>query len=142
MGKVLEGLTSTTGKHAAGVIIGRQPLQSYLPLMEVDGVLVTQFEKKASESIGLLKMDFLGLQTLDIIQETEELVKENYNQIIHINDISIEDEKTFEIFQKGNTGRVFQFEGAGMKNLLKQMHPTSLEHLNAACALYLSLIHI
>lgn len=136
MGKVLEGLPSTTGKHAAGVIIGRQPLQSYLPLMEVDGVLVTQFEKKASESIGLLKMDFLGLQTLDIIQETEELVKENYNQIIHINDISIEDEKTFEIFQKGNTGRVFQFEGAGMKNLLKQMHPTSLEHLNAACALY------
>lgn len=136
MGKVLEGLPSTTGKHAAGVIIGRQPLQEYLPLMEVDGVLVTQFEKKASESIGLLKMDFLGLQTLDIIQETEELVKENYNETIKINEIPIDDNATYELFRKGETGRVFQFEGVGMKNLLKQMQPTSLEHLNAACALY------
>lgn len=79
---------------------------------------------------------FLGLQTLDIEQKTKDLVLENYGIQLNLNKISIEDKDTFRLFQEGNTGRVFQFEGAGMKNLLKKMRPTSLEHLNACCALY------
>lgn len=136
MGKVLEGLPKSTGKHAAGVIIGRRSLRQLVPMMEVDGVLVTQFEKGDSEDTGLLKMDFLGLQTLDIEQKTKDLVREEYGIEIDLDTIPIDDKAAYELFQTGNTGRVFQFEGAGMKNLLKKMHPTSLEHLNAACALY------
>ena len=136
MGKILEGLPASTGKHAAGVIIGRKPLKEIVALMEVDGVFVTQFEKKDSEAIGLLKMDFLGLQTLDIIEQTENLVKENLHEIIDINNIDIHDAGVYNLFQKADTARVFQFEGAGMRNLLTKLHPTKLEHLNAACALY------
>ena len=136
MGKILEGLPASTGKHAAGVIIGRKPLKEIVALMEVDGVFVTQFEKKDSEAIGLLKMDFLGLQTLDIIEQTENLVKENLHETIDINNIDIHDAGVYNLFQKADTARVFQFEGAGMRNLLTKLHPTKLEHLNAACALY------
>lgn len=136
MGKILEGLPASTGKHAAGVIIGRKPLKEIVALMEVDGVFVTQFEKKDSEAIGLLKMDFLGLQTLDIIEQTENLVKENLHETIDINNIDINDAGVYDLFQKADTARVFQFEGAGMRNLLTKLHPTKLEHLNAACALY------
>lgn len=137
IGKVLEGLPSATGKHAAGVIIARRNLMNYLPLMEVDGVMVTQFEKKAAESIGLLKMDFLGLQTLDVLAETMRLIKVNYGLNIDLDNITLDDEYVFQkIFQTGETGKVFQFEGAGMKTLLKRMKPTCMADLCAANAAF------
>ena len=137
VGKVLEGLPSATGKHAAGVIIARKDLMNYVPLMEVDGVLVSQFEKKAVESIGLLKMDFLGLQTLDILAEAVSLVKKYENIDIDINKIPRDDAETFEtIFKKGATGKIFQFESAGMKKLLVRMQPTCLADLCLANAAY------
>lgn len=137
IGKVLEGLPSTTGKHAAGVIIGRKNIMNYMPLMEVDGIMVSQFEKRASEDIGMLKMDFLGLQTLDILMETKRLINE-YNHVnIDFNKIPLDDQDVFKnIFQTGNTGKVFQFESGGMRSLLKDIHPTSLADLCAANAAY------
>ena len=134
--KILEGLPQTTGKHAAGVIIGCKELTNYLPLMEVDGVMVTQFEKKNCEDMNLLKMDFLGLKTEDVIQETLSLIKENFNHDIDIDNIDWKDQSTFEMLSEGLSGCVFQFEGNGMKNLLKQIKPTSLDHLYAATALF------
>lgn len=137
LGKILDGLPSSTGKHAAGVIIGCQALENYLPLMEVDGVMVTQFEKGDSESIGLLKMDFLGLQTLDVFKEAIDLIEINHGDIINLDEIPADDALTYEtIFQTGNTGKIFQFESSGMKNLLKKMKPNSLKDLTAANAAY------
>lgn len=137
IGKVLEGLPSSTGKHAAGVIIGRRSLMNYMPLMEVDGVMVTQFEKKAAESIGMLKMDFLGLQTLDVLTESLKLIDENHGKKIDIYAIPLDDTETFEkVFQTANTGKIFQFESEGMKRLLKRMKPKSVADLCAACAAY------
>lgn len=135
-GKVLEGLPISTGKHAAGCIICRVPIDSFVPLMEVDGIMVTQFEKHDAEDIGLLKMDLLGLLNLDIIGKTFNLINSEYGETLTLASIPNDDKKTFELFQRGDTGNVFQFEGMGMKNLLKKIHPTSTEHLNAACALY------
>lgn len=136
-GKILEGLPSSVGKHAAGVIIGRQPLDTLLPLMEVDGVMVSQFEKKAAESVGMLKMDFLGLQTLDILHETLRLIQEVHHVSIKLDQIPRNDPKTFEqIFQSGKTSNVFQFESEGMKDLLRRMRPVCLMDLCLANAAY------
>lgn len=136
IGKLFDGLPSSTGKHACGVIIGPNPLDNFVALMEVDGVLVSQFEKKASESIGLLKMDFLGLITLDIEEETLRLVKEVHGIDLDLDKIPLDDKKTFEILQKGQSGKVFQLESQGMRNLLKKMHPTDMSHIIAITALY------
>ena len=135
-GKVLEGLPISTGKHAAGCIVCRVPIDSFVPLMEVDGIMVTQFEKHDAEDIGLLKIDLLGLLNLDIIGKTFDLINSEYGEELSLASIPNNDQKTFELFQRGDTGNVFQFEGMGMKNLLKKIHPTNTEHLNAACALY------
>lgn len=135
-GKVLENLPAQTGKHAAGVIIGARPLQEQLPLMEVDGVMVIQFEKVDCESINLLKMDFLGLITLDIMAETFKLIKEVYGVDLSIDTIPWDDPKTYELLQSGHTSNVFQLESPGMKNLLRQLHPQCFEDINAVIALY------
>lgn len=134
--KVLENLPAQTGKHAAGVIIGARPLQEQLPLMEVDGVMVTQFEKVDCEAINLLKMDFLGLITLDIMAETFRLVKEIYGLELTIDTIPWDDPKTYELLQSGQTSNVFQLESPGMKNLLCKLHPENFEDINAVIALY------
>ena len=136
IGKIFDELPSSTGKHACGVIIGANKLTQYTALMEVDGVLVTQFEKKASESIGLLKMDFLGLITLDIEAETIRLIKENYGIELRLEEIPTDDEETFKLLQEGKSLKVFQLESSGMRSLLQKMHPTNLSHINAICALY------
>ena len=99
--------------------------------MEVDGVLVSQFEKKASEAIGLLKMDFLGLITLDIEEETLRLIKQVHGVDVDLDRIPMDDKKVFELLQKGQSAKVFQLESQGMQNLLKKMHPTNFGHINA-----------
>lgn len=137
IGKVLEGLPSASGKHAAGVIISGTDLQQTIPLMEVDGVMVSQFEKRAVESINLLKMDFLGLQTLDVLHETQQLIEETTGEKIRLEDIDRQDAYTFEkVFQTGHTNKVFQFESDGMKDLLVKMKPVCLMDLCLANAAY------
>lgn len=136
IGKLFDGLPSSTGKHACGVIIGPKPLNEFVALMEVDGVLVSQFEKKASEAIGLLKMDFLGLITLDIEEETLRLIKQVHGVDVDLDRIPMDDKKVFELLQKGQSAKVFQLESQGMQNLLKKMHPTNFGHINAVLALY------
>ena len=135
-GKVLDGLPANTGKHAAGVIIGSKPLQDKMALMEVDGILVSQFEKKNAEKIGNLKMDFLGLQTEDLIEDVISIIQKRKNEKIKINEIPLDDEETYKMLQRGESSNVFQLESSGMKRLLKNMKPTEFEHLSAVLALF------
>lgn len=134
----VEGSVRNTGIHAAGVIIAPDDLLEYIPVCtskDAD-LLVTQFDGKVVESAGMLKMDFLGLKTLTIIKDALELIKKNHGKDIDIDQISLEDEKTFELYQRGDTVGTFQFESAGMQKYLKELKPTDIEDLIAMNALY------
>ncbi|ASB48951.1 DNA polymerase III subunit alpha [Alkalitalea saponilacus] len=137
----LEGSIRQTGVHACGVLIGRDPLDEHIPLMPAkEGVnlLVTQYEGNLVESIGLLKMDFLGLKTLSIIKETLEAIKLSKGFDLDMDDTNFtyDDEKTFELFSRGETTAIFQFESAGMKKYLRELQPNRFEDLVAMNALY------
>ncbi|KAA3597106.1 MAG: DNA polymerase III subunit alpha [Calditrichaeota bacterium] len=135
--KTLEGLNRQTGKHAAAVVIAPDKLVKFSPLYKRNGEedVVTQFDMKAVEGIGLLKMDFLGLKTLTVIYDTLELLKAEGIEI-DIEEIPIDDEKTYQLFSDGLTVGVFQFESAGMQEYLKRLKPTRIEDLIAMNALY------
>ena len=135
---VLEGSVRNTGIHAAGVIIAPDDLLEYIPVCvskDAD-LLVTQFDGKVVEDAGMLKMDFLGLKTLTIIADALALIKQNHKVDIDIDEIPLEDEKTFKLYQKGETVGTFQFESEGMRNYLRQLKPTNIEDLIAMNALY------
>lgn len=134
----LEGSIRQTGVHACGVLIGRDPLVENIPLMQAKeaNLLVTQYEGTLVESIGLLKMDFLGLKTLSIIKEALEAIKQSKGIDIDIEAIPSDDIKTFELFGKGLTTAIFQFESAGMKKYLRELEPNRFEDLVAMNALY------
>ncbi|MGA7720065.1 MAG: DNA polymerase III subunit alpha [Ignavibacteriaceae bacterium] len=136
--KVLEGMNRNSSKHAAGVVITPDDVSNYVPLATAvtQSELVTQFNMKEIESAGLLKMDFLGLRTLTIIKDTLNLVKKNYGVDLDIDNVPLEDEKTFQLFAKGQTTGVFQFESGPMREYLKKLKPTSLNDLAAMNALY------
>jgi DNA polymerase-3 subunit alpha len=136
--KVLEGMVRNSSKHAAGVVITPDDVSNYSPLAKTSSQdeIVTQFNMKDIESVGLLKMDFLGLRTLTIIQDTIEMVKRNHNVEIDIDNIPLDDELTFNLFKKGQTTGVFQFESAPMREYLKRLKPSSLKDLAAMNALY------
>ena len=134
----LEGSVRQTGVHACGVLIGRDPLDEHIPLMPAKdaNLLVTQYDGGFVESIGLLKMDFLGLKTLSIIKEALEAIKLSKNLDLDINSIADDDQKTFELFSRGETTAIFQFESAGMKKYLRELQPNRFEDLVAMNALY------
>ncbi len=134
----LEGSVRHTGVHACGVLIGRDPLDEHIPLMPAKGtdLLVTQYDGTLVESIGLLKMDFLGLKTLSILKEALEAIRLSKGNAPNLDDISYEDEKTFQLFCKGETTAIFQFESAGMKKHLKVLQPNKFGDLVAMNALY------
>ncbi len=136
--KVLEGMNRNASKHAAGVVITPGDVSNYVPLANAVSQtdIVTQFNMKEIESWGLLKMDFLGLRTLTIIRDALALIKKNHNIEIDIDNIPLDDEKTFQLFSKGQTTGVFQFESAPMREYLKKLRPTSLSDLSAMNALY------
>ena len=138
IGKKLEGLTRHSGVHACAVVIADEPLSNFLPICrQADSEdAITQFEGPGVEAVGLLKMDFLGLRTLSVIEKTKEWVKDIHNVDIDINSIDIEDPKVFEVFAKGKTKGVFQFESGGMVDMLMKLKPDRLEDLIAANALY------
>lgn len=133
----LEGTIRSHGVHAAGVVIAPDQIVNYAPLeMAQKGVVATQYAMQPIEELGLLKMDFLGLSTLTIIKNTLRIIKKVYNQDLDINNISLEDQLTYELLQRGDTIGVFQFESAGMQRYLKQLKPTVFEDLIAMGALY------
>ncbi|MBK9633946.1 MAG: DNA polymerase III subunit alpha [Bacteroidetes bacterium] len=134
----LEGSVRNTGIHACGVIITPEELNKYLPvtLGKDSDFLVTQFDNNAMEKSGLLKMDFLGLKTLTIIKNACQMIKENHGVEIIPDEIPLDDPKTYELFQKGATSGVFQFESPGMQKHLIALKPNKFEDLIAMNALY------
>ena len=136
--EILEGSTRHTGTHACGVIIGPDDLIKYVPLSTAkdSDLMVTQYEGKLVESVGILKMDFLGLKTLSIIKDAIENIYKSHGIKIDIEKVPLEDEKTFELYQRGDTIGTFQFESEGMRGYLKDLKPNNIEDLIAMNALY------
>lgn len=135
--KRLEGLPRHAGMHAAGVVISKEKMDHYLPLQKnADDFIVTQYAKDDVESIGLLKMDFLGLRTLTVLHKTIELVKKRYGIEIDLELLDEKDEQTYAMLSKGDSMAVFQMEGSGLRSVLKDLKPTCLEDLIALVALY------
>ena len=131
----VEGMPRHASTHAAGIVITADPVDSYVPLALNDESTVTQFTMKGLEKLGLLKMDFLGLRTLTVIKDTCDSVRE-INPSFDIDNLDLNDEKTYDMFSSGNTEGVFQFESDGMRKVLTQMKPENLEDLIAVIALY------
>lgn len=138
MAEKLEGSVRGSGIHAAGVIIAPDDLTNYIPVStsKDSNLLITQFDGKVVEDAGMLKMDFLGLKTLTIIKDALAMIKKNHGNDIDIDNISLEDEKTFALYQRGETIGTFQFESPGMRKYLQQLKPTNIEDLIAMNALY------
>jgi DNA polymerase III subunit alpha len=136
--KRLEGLTRHASVHAAGVVIADEPLNNFIPLYKAPDSddIITQFEGPMVEKVGLLKMDFLGLKTLSVIERSRQLVANLHKQNIDLEKIDFSDQKVFELFSNGKTKGVFQFESGGMQDLLMKMKPDRIEDLIAANALY------
>lgn len=136
--RLLEGSVRNTGVHAAGIIIAPQDLTDLIPVATAkdSDLLVTQFEGKVIESAGVIKMDFLGLKTLSIIKNALALIKQNYKLEIDIDEIPLDDAKTLELYQLGETNATFQFESPGMQKYLRELHPDKFNDLIAMNALY------
>jgi DNA polymerase-3 subunit alpha len=134
----LEGLIRGAGVHAAGVVIAPQPLTELVPVtLTKDESLVTAYDMKAVEKMGLLKMDFLGLTTLTVIDDCLKLIKLNRGEIVEMATVPLDDEKTYEqVFHRALTSGVFQFESGGMRDVLRRYKPTTVEDLTALNALY------
>jgi len=134
---VLEDLTRNASVHAAGVVIGDQPLINLLPLKKDDeGSLVTQYAMDPVGELGLLKMDFLGLKTLTVIRNTCELIKQGRGIDIPIDHLPLDDAKTYDLLNKANTIGIFQLESGGMRDLCRKFQISSIEHITALVALY------
>jgi DNA polymerase-3 subunit alpha len=133
----LEGTIRSHGVHAAGVVIAPEDIVFYTPLeMAQKGVIATQYSMGPIEELGLLKMDFLGLSNLTILNNALRIVRKVYKNDLVLSEIPNDDAKTFELFQQGDTTGVFQFESAGMKRYMKELRPTLFEDLIAMNALY------
>ena len=134
----LEGLKRQSGVHAAGVILSKYPLLDVIPIhrRESDGAIITQFDMGACEAIGLLKMDFLGLRNLSVLDEALLNIKANQGIDVVLENLELADAKTFELLGRGDTLGVFQLDGGPMRALLRQMAPDSFEDISAVIALY------
>jgi len=135
MAQKVEGMPRHSSMHAAGVVITDKPVSEYVPLQKNDDSVVTQFPMTTLEELGLLKMDFLGLRTLTVIDDAVKLIKQN-NPDFNENDIDINDKDTYEMLSKGSTKGVFQFESAGMREEIIALKPECIEDLIAIISLY------
>jgi DNA polymerase III subunit alpha len=134
---ILEDLTRNASVHAAGVVIGDQPLVNLLPLkQDENGAVVTQYAMGPVGELGLLKMDFLGLKTLTVIRNTCEMVKQVHGVAVPIDNLPLDDAKTYDLLNKANTLGVFQLESGGMRDLCRKFQISSIEHITALIALY------
>jgi DNA polymerase-3 subunit alpha len=132
----IEGMTRHASRHACGVVIGKEALDELVPLEEKDGDVITQYHAKAVEKIGLVKMDFLGLQNNTVINDTLELIEARHGRKIDLENIDLTDKKVYDMLGKGDGIAVFQMEGTGMRALLRDMKPENLEHIIAQISLY------
>ena len=133
----LEGTIRSHGVHACGVVIAPDTLANYIPLeMAQKGVVATQFPMGEVEELGLLKMDFLGLSNLTIINNAMRIIRKAYKKEINLSELPLDDKKTYELFKRGDTTGVFQLESAGMKRYLRGLKPTTFEDIIAMVALY------
>lgn len=131
----LEGTPRHATTHAAGVVITDKPVSEYVPLSRNDEAIVTQFTMTTLDELGLLKMDFLGLRNLTVLDDTEKMIRKN-EPLFSIKNIPDDDKKVFEMLSKGDTEGVFQFESSGMRNVLTQLKPETIEDLIAVISLY------
>jgi len=135
----LEGVARHASVHACGTVIAKDPLIERAPLQfapQENDIIITQFEMHAVEDLGLLKIDFLGLKNLTIIEDAIRIIKELRNEVVDISKIPLDDKKTYELLQRGDTTGVFQFESSGMRRYMKDIKPTHLEDLIALVALF------
>jgi DNA polymerase III subunit alpha len=133
----LEGMARNSGMHAAGVVISPIPLRELVPLCKTSkDEIVTQYDMVGLEKLALLKMDFLGLTTLDIIQDAQALIQQHRGVQLDVEQLPLDDQPTYQIFSKGFTSGVFQFESRGMRDILRKYQPTRIEDLCALNALY------
>ena len=137
MSRRLEGLPRHASMHAAGVVIGKDSIDEFVPLAKgADDAVTTQFTMTTIEELGLLKMDFLGLRTLTVIQDAVHLIEKREGKPFDINKIDTEDPKVYEMISQGRTEGVFQLESGGMKTFMKELKPESLEEIIAGISLY------
>ncbi len=136
--KGLEGLKRQWGVHAAGVILSKEPLLDVIPIQrrEADGSIITQFDMGACESLGLLKMDFLGLRNLTVLDDCLINIKSNQGDVFVLEELPLDDKKTYELLARGETLGVFQLDGGPMRSLLRSLAPDSFEDISAVIALY------
>ncbi|MCR4567257.1 MAG: DNA polymerase III subunit alpha [Pseudobutyrivibrio sp.] len=135
--RTLEGLPRNTGMHAAGVVIAGKPMDEYVPLSRGgDGTIVTQFVMTTIEELGLLKMDFLGLRTLTVINDAVKLVEQNHGIKLNMDEIDYNDAGVMELIASGKCDGIFQLESTGMKNFMKELKPHSIEDIIAGISLY------
>ena len=137
MSRRLEGLPRHMSMHAAGVVISQKPVEDYVPLaLGADGATITQFTMTTLEELGLLKMDFLGLKTLTVIQNAARMAAENTGQPIDMNAIDLDDPAVYDMLCAGDTAGVFQLESGGMTSFMKELEPRSIDDIIAGIALY------
>ena len=134
--RALEGLARHAGTHAAGVVICSEPIVNYMPLQMNDDVITTQFVKDTVESMGLLKMDFLGLRNLTVINNTVKLIEKTRGEKLDLSKIDYDKKEVYDLISSGNTDGIFQIESAGMKSFMQELRPTNLEDIIAGIALY------
>ena len=135
--KKLEGLPRHSSVHAAGVVIGQRPMDEFVPLAKsTEGAIITQFTKDTVEELGLLKMDFLGLRNLTVIQDAVNNIKQSRGIDIDVDRLDMNDAKVYELISSGQTEGVFQLESAGMKSFMQQLKPRNIEDIIAGISLY------
>ncbi len=133
----IEGMNKTFGVHAAGVVISKDPLDEIVPLQRNnDGQVITQYYMEDVEALGLLKMDFLGLKNLTMLQRTVELVQSSRGEVIDLDRLPLDDPATFKLLEKGDLGGVFQLESSGMRQIVRELKPSGLEDISSVLALY------
>ncbi|UZQ53898.1 DNA polymerase III subunit alpha [Trichothermofontia sichuanensis B231] len=133
----IEGTNKTFGVHAAGVVISAEPLDEIVPLQRNnDGSVITQFFMEDLDSLGLLKMDFLGLKNLTMLQKTVDLIQQNRKHRIDLDDLPLDDPKTYKLLERGELEGVFQLESSGMRQIVRDLKPSNLEDISSILALY------
>ncbi|WP_390883179.1 DNA polymerase III subunit alpha [Kovacikia minuta] len=136
----IEGTNKSVGMHAAGIVISAQPLDEIVPLQantkDGDGAVVTQYSMEDIESMGLLKMDFLGLKNLTMLQKTVELIEQTHQTRINLDTLPLDDPKTYKLLARGELEGIFQLESSGMRQIVRDLKPSSLEDISSVLALY------
>ncbi len=136
MSERLEGLPRHASMHAAGVVIGSEPIVEYVPLCKNGEAVTTQYEKDTLEELGLLKMDFLGLRNLTVIQDTIKSVKERTGETVDVENLEMTDKEVFKLISSGKCDGIFQLESSGMQSFMKELKPGSIEDVIAGISLY------